>query len=64
MHDSPKSIAVAMVRGESYKMAADIFFQKLHSVNGYIVYFSNIPAFLFIIIVLSDISSVPMKYPS
>ena len=55
-----------------------IFFQKLHilpwmagsramqeqlpSVVRYIVYFSNIPEFLFIIIALSDICSVPMKY--
>ena len=33
------------------------------SVIGYIVYFSNIPVFLIIIIVLSEIRSVPMKYP-
>ncbi len=33
------------------------------SVIGHIVLFSNIAAFLFLIIVLSDNSSVPMKYP-
>ena len=40
-----------------------IFFQKLHCVVGYIVYFSNILLFLIIIIVLGEICSVPMKYP-
>ena len=33
------------------------------SVIWYRVYFSNIPAFLIIIIVLSEIGSVPMKCP-
>ena len=41
MFDWPKSIAIAMVTGQSGKVAA-VVPQKLHSVAGYIVCFSNI----------------------
>jgi len=54
-------IAIAMVTGQSGKVAA-VVFQKLHSVVGYIVYFSNIRKISNLFMYLSGFVSVLMQY--
>ncbi len=56
-----KGIAIAMVTGQSGKVAA-VVLQKLHSVVGYILYFSNICKILITLIDLSGFVSVLMQY--
>ena len=54
-------IAIAMVTGQSGKVAA-VVFQKLYSVVGYIVCFSNIRKISNLFICLSEFVSVLMQY--
>jgi len=54
-------IAIAMVTGQSGKVAA-VVFQKLHSVAEYIVYFSNRRIISIPFIYLSGFVSVLMQY--
>jgi hypothetical protein len=54
-------IAIAVVTGQSGKVAA-VVPQKLHSVAGYIVYYSNIRKISIPIICLSGLMSVLMQY--
>jgi hypothetical protein len=61
MKNQTMYIAIAMVTGQSAKVAAGIF-QKLHSVVGYIVYFSNIRKIPLPYICLGKFVSVLMQY--
>jgi hypothetical protein len=54
-------IAIAMVTGQSGKVAAEIF-PKLHSVVEYIVYFSNIRKTSITFMYLNAFVSVLMQY--
>jgi hypothetical protein len=54
-------IAIAMVTGQSGKVAA-VVLQKLHSVVGYIVCFSNIRKISNSFMCLSGFTSVLMQY--
>ena len=54
-------IAIAMVTGQSGKVAA-VVPQKLHSVDGYIVYFSNVRKISIPLMYLSRLVSVLMQY--
>ena len=54
-------IAIAMFTGQSGKVAAEIF-QKLHSVAGCIVCFSNIRKILNLFMCLSGFTSFLLQY--
>ena len=61
MKNQTMGIAIAMVTGQSGKMAAEIS-PKLHSVVGYIVYFSNIRKISNPLMCLSGFASFLMQY--
>ena len=61
-HENQKmGIAIAMVTGQSGEVAA-VVFQKLHSVDGYIAYVSNVRKISIPFMYLSRFVSVLMQY--